>query len=356
MFVPVIVPVLLLGLFSSPEPPAREPGRTVAMTVTTATPGVTLGAPALEIAIEPGGKGADFTARYPLENASDAAVTATLETVAVAKPVRLELERAAGAHQALRPERDDAPAPAAPALALDPLSSETYSPPQMNQPADRGKRLRVEVALAPRERATLVVRISAPPGIDRALHRRTLFEASHYLRKRYDPLTYQWTVLIPEGTFTIKVPDGQSGAARRERDALLVASTEHPHDWLGMPLGLSMGAGFYLSRTGIDPRLRLALDAELPGGLAVLSFDADPTGPLSAALAYRLQTRFQPFLPLGAHLEVGGVLDVYPRRLPGVRSGLGSHFFFFDSMVQVDLFPGEPDLAYRVAFVTTFSL
>jgi len=352
----VILPLLLLGLFSSPEPPAREPGRTVVMTVTSATPGVTIGAPSLEIVLEAGGKGADFTARYPLENAGDAPLSATLETVAVAKPVRLELQRGAAAAQALRPERDDAPAPPAPGVALDPLSNETYLPPQMNQPAERGRRMRVEVALGPRERATLLVRVSAPPGIDRVLHRRTLFEASHYLRKRYDPLTYQWTVLIPEGPFSLKVPDGQSGAVRRHGDAVLVASTEHPHDWLGMPLGLSMGAGFYLSKSGIDPRLRLALDAELPGGLAVLSFDADPTGPLSAALAYRLQTRFQPFLPIGAHLEVGGVLDVYPRRLAGVRAGLGSHFFFFDSMVQVDLFPGEPDLAYRVAFVTTFSL
>ncbi len=354
----MILPLLLLGLFSSPEPRAREPGRTVALTVTTPTPGVALGPPALEIAIEPGGKGADFTARYPLENTTAMAITVALEAVAVARPMRLELQRALGAAEALRPERDDVPAPDAPGLALDPLSGETYSPVQMDKLAveERGRRQRVELALGPHERATLLVRVSAPPGIDRARHRRTLFEASHYLRKRYDPLTYQWNVLVPEGPLSLTVPDGQVGASRREAGALLVASTERPHDWLGLPLGLSAGGGFYTSRTGIDPRLRLALDAELPGGLAVASFDADPTGPLSTALAYRLQTRFQPFLPIGAHLEVGGVLDVYPRRLFGVRSGVGSHFFFFDSMVQVDLFPGEPGLGWRMAFVTTFSL
>ena len=352
----MIAAALLLGLFSSPEPPAREPGRTVSLTVTTATPGVSLGAPTLHIAIEPGGKGADFTARYPLENSTGAAVVAALESVAVARPVRLELLRTTGPGEALRPERADVPAPAPPPRALDPLTNSAYSTPRVVAPGERGQAQRVLLSLAPHERATVVVRVSAPPGIDRALHRRTLFEASHYLRKRYDPLTYQWSVLVPEGRFSLVVPDDQVGAARREGASLLVASTERPHDWLGLPLGLSLGAGFYLSGSGLDPRLRLALDSELPGGLVALSFDADPTGPLSAAVAYRLQTPFQPFLPIGAHLEVGGVLDVHPRRRAGVRSGVGSHLLFFDSMVQLDLFPGLPSLGWRVAFVTTFSL
>jgi hypothetical protein len=347
--------VIFLGLFPKNLPPRAEAPRPVSLLLEPAREAaVRIGAPGLEVTIEPTGRQAEFVATYPVENASDSPLEAHL--VARATHVPLRIEWASGGGQApVRTEREsDLALVDAPDLALDPVDGGTYA--IAGKKLDRARRLAFTIPLGPRQRGVLILRVSGSPGIDRARHNRTLAEIGHYFRKRNDPFTYQYVALVPEGPVTVRGGPDQHVAHHRQGDALLVASTERALDLAGLPLGLALGAGTTYSGSGIDPRLRLAIDVIVPGGHLALAGEDDPTGPATVALAYRLMTPYQQFVPIGAHLELGGALDVYPTVRPAVRSGVGFHLLFFDFSLSLDLFPREPDLGWRIGAITSFSM
>jgi hypothetical protein len=225
-------------------------------------------------------------------------------------------------------------------------------------------------------------------GFDRRRWRETGFERSHALHLRRDPFVYQFAARGPARPLQLVTPPGTSAAAQLDGDTgrLLCAAAERR----ALPLGLTLGLGFAVSDQAVtepwppppDPRsapgreppstrtvwqglLRASLDLLLPHRDAVsLAADVgsnlrgDGTGQhhVTAAAVYQLYAPAWPFLPLSAHLDLGGACDLWqsagrglglggsPSLRCGPRLSLGVAARWVAIVPTIDVFPQrEPD-------------
>lgn len=110
------------------------------------------------------------------------------------------------------------------------------------------------------------------------------------------------------------------------------------------PVGVFVTAGLGVTDQGVEAWLRGGLSLLLRRRLDLLTLAAetDAQERLSLALVYEL---FLPYRPstheMGAHAELGLVLDVLPVVTPGIRMGAAFHFGFIRVQALIDVYPGE---------------
>ncbi|MFO0579285.1 MAG: hypothetical protein U1A78_35230 [Polyangia bacterium] len=323
---------------------------------------------------------------------------------APAGPLRLQIPssqsavafRLAGRDEPLRPdevERDDAAPPepsAAEDVRIDAQSGAVYSrepvPAPGRPPRPRFRHvLSLEVPAAGELELEAALSLSA--GFDRRRWRETGFERGHALHLRHDPFVYQFAARGPAGPLQLVTPPGTSAAARADgaTSRLLLAAAERR----ALPLGLTLGLGFAVSDQaapagpsadppvdpGLEPSqrtvwqglLRASLDLLLPHRDALsLAADvgSDFTGQhhVTAAAVYQLYAPAWPFLPLSAHLDLGGACDLWqsagrsqglgdaPSLRCGPRLSLGLAVRSVGLLPSIDVFPQrEPDPAAGAA-------
>lgn len=350
-------------------------------------PGARVQPAGAEVQIEPSRRSARVTARFTIE-----APPGPLELSLPSGLFQVRL-RADGAELPSEVERREAPAGGAspaggadaaggalPEVRIDPGSGRIYARGQ-GGPAAAAYLHRATLTVPPSGRLTLSASAVLSSGHDRRRWRRLLVEQSHLLHARPDFFVYHFAAAGPDGppgSVHIERPPGTSARARVEGGALRVAAAARRAFPLGATLGLGLALGNpELPGEGTVARglARAGLDLLLPWGDA-LAVSADlatrfaDRHQLAAALVYQLYTPTLPFLivPLGAHLEAGPALDLYPELRPGLRLGAAAHLSGLGVLLSADLFPqrepppaGEagPDrtvLRYRLGLLLALSL
>ncbi len=110
------------------------------------------------------------------------------------------------------------------------------------------------------------------------------------------------------------------------------------------PFGFFVGAGVAFTHRGVEALLRGGASLMLRGhkDLLTLSAETDAKERFALALTYQL---FLPYSPhnweLGAHFELGMVLDVVPKVRPAIRLGAALHMAVVRVNLLWDLYPGE---------------
>jgi hypothetical protein len=204
--------------------------------------------------------------------------------------------------------------------------------------------------IGPSGHGRLVVEHALSAGYDRQRRRRQFLETAYLHKQRKDYFVYHFRVRGPGGPVSYTMPANTDGKWQQEGALLRFSAAERRR----FPFGLVAAVGTASDAAGVKLAARGTIDLLLPWGDAVaFGADGDTDGKglrLSGSLTYQYFARWMAFWPLGAHVEAGGVLDVYPRPRVGARGGVGGHFAFIQTQLLVDVFLDEP--RWRVTIVT----
>jgi hypothetical protein len=235
-------------------------------------------------------------------------------------------------------------------------------------------RHRLSVSFGAGGRRTLELVSQSVAGFDRTSRPRTQAEVAHAGTRRRDYFTYHHELWLrdPEAR---PLPGGAAGhvaleldlpralevgadvplqcahqAARRrchgllssDRERLLLALSARYH----RPVGLVAQVGIGATRDGVEAWLRAGASLFLRRRLDLLTL----TGETDAQHRFGLGLAYQLFLPynpntheMGAHFELGLVLDCWPEVRPALRLGGAFRFGFIQLGALLDFYPGELD-------------
>lgn len=318
--------------------------------------------------------GCQVTHRFVLHNPGPArtvtlwVLTPVLSIHATVDGTRLEWE----------PPRDDAGAEKpsqrtwrSGGRAVAPGRTQTFVLPGRTQERPLARR-RLSVSFGAGGRRTLALVSQSVAGFDRTSRPRTQAEVAFTGTRRRDYFTYHHELRLrdPEGrprpggaaghiTLEVDLPrDLEVGAdvplrcakraARRrchgqlapDRERLLLALAA-PYK---RPVGLFAQVGLGATKDGVEAWLRAGASLFLRRHLDLLTLtgETDAQHRFGLGLAYQL---FLPYTPntheMGAHFELGLVLDVWPEVRPALRLGGAFHFGFIQLGALLDFYPGE---------------